>query len=102
MLVLECVPDIVSEAVVKKVSVPVIGIGSGPACHGQVQILFDILGLYPRFTPKFVRKYADLSPVVTDAIKAYINDVAQSVYPAQEHTYAMKPGEAEAFRKMME
>jgi 3-methyl-2-oxobutanoate hydroxymethyltransferase len=102
MLVLECVPDIVAEAVTKKISVPVIGIGSGPACHGQVQVLFDILGIYPRFTPKFVHKYAELAPTITDAIKAYVDSIAKGTYPADEHTYHMKPGEAEAFKKMLE
>jgi 3-methyl-2-oxobutanoate hydroxymethyltransferase len=102
MLVIECVPDIVSEAVTKKISVPVISIGSGPACHGQVQVLFDILGLYPRFTPKFVRKYAELGPAVSEAIKTYVDEVSRGTYPAKEHTYSMKPGEAEMFEKIMD
>ncbi|NLE28601.1 MAG: 3-methyl-2-oxobutanoate hydroxymethyltransferase [Phycisphaerae bacterium] len=102
MLILECVPNTVSEAIVQKLSIPVISIGSGPACHGQVLVLFDILGIYPRFTPKFVRKYAQLAPTITQAIQAYIRDIAQGTYPAQEHTYAMKPGEEEEFRKMIE
>ena len=102
MLILECVPNTVSEAIVQKLSIPVISIGSGPACHGQVLVLFDILGIYPRFTPKFVRKYAQLAPTITDAIQAYIRDIAQGTYPAHEHTYAMKPGEEEEIRKMIE
>jgi 3-methyl-2-oxobutanoate hydroxymethyltransferase len=102
MLVLECVPDIVAEAVTKKISVPIIGIGSGPSCHGQVQVLFDILGIYPRFTPKFVHKYAELAPTIIDAMKAYIDSIAKGTYPADEHTYHMKAGEAEAFKKMLE
>jgi len=100
-LILECVPPEVSEAVVKNVRIPVIGIGSGPACHGQVQVIHDILGLYPRPTAKFVRKFAELKQPVADALKQYVNDVASGKYPAAEHCYQMRPGEGEEFKKML-
>jgi 3-methyl-2-oxobutanoate hydroxymethyltransferase len=101
MLVLECVPNAVSEAVTKKISAPVIGIGSGSACHAQVQVLFDILGVYPHFTPKFVRKYAELSTPIVEAMKQYVAAIRSGEYPADEHCYHMKPGEEEAFREQM-
>ncbi len=97
MLILECVPSIVAEEIVKRVNVPVIGIGSGPACHGQVQIIHDILGLYPRFKPKFVKRYAKLSEQITKALREYVSDVRSGVYPSREHCYPMKTGQQEEF-----
>ncbi|MFA5863214.1 MAG: 3-methyl-2-oxobutanoate hydroxymethyltransferase [Phycisphaerae bacterium] len=101
MLILECVPPNVSETIAKRTSVPVIGIGSGPACHGQVQIIYDILGLYPRPTAKFVHKYAELAPPIIDAIKTYISDLDTGKYPTPEHCYRMKPGEEEEFQRRL-
>jgi len=102
MLVLECASDALAEAVTKKISVPVIGIGSGPACHSQVLVLFDLLGMYPHSTAKFVRKFAELSNQVTDAMKQYAAAVRTGEYPAAEHCYHMKPGEEDAFKKKLE
>ncbi len=103
MLILECVPPIVAEQIVKRINVPVVGIGSGPACHGQVQLLHDIIGLYPRFKPKFVKRYAELSEPISQAIKNYIDDVQSGKYPSQEHCYPMKAGQQEEFlRKLRE
>jgi len=102
MLVLECVPPPVSEAIVARVGIPVIGIGSGPACHGQVLVVHDILGLYPRMTPKFVRKFADLKDPITRAIGDYVQAVGAGTYPAPEQCYGMKPGESEAFHRLLE
>jgi 3-methyl-2-oxobutanoate hydroxymethyltransferase len=101
MLLLECVPPTVSEAIVKRVHVPVIGIGSGPACHGQVLIAYDILGLYPRQTAKFVKKYAELKSPVTEAFLCYTQDVKAGTYPGTEHCYRMKDGEEEELLRML-
>lgn len=101
LLILECVPPAVSEAIVKRINVPVIGIGGGPACHGQVQVVYDILGLYPRSTAKFVRKYAELKSPVIEAIKKYMEEIDTGKYPGPEHCYRMKQGEEEDFLKML-
>lgn len=101
MLIIECVPPKVAEAIVRRVDIPVVGIGSGPACHGQVLVIHDILGLYPRPAPKFVRKFADLKTPVMDAFKAYIREIQAGQYPAPEHCYQMKAGEEEAFLDML-
>ncbi len=99
MLILECVPPVVAEAIVSRVSVPVIGIGSGPACHGQVQLMHDILGLYPRFKPKFVKRYAELGCDVAEALRRYISEIQSGEYPADEHCYPMREGQQEEFLK---
>jgi 3-methyl-2-oxobutanoate hydroxymethyltransferase len=102
LLVLECVPAAVAEAVTKTIAVPVIGIGGGPACHGQVLVLFDILGISPQKPAKFVHRYAELSNPIAEAMKRYAADVRQGQYPAPEHCYKMKPGEEEIFTKRLE
>ena len=102
MLILECVPPIVAEEIVKHVNIPVIGIGSGPACHGQVQIVHDILGLYPRFKPKFVKRYAELGEDILQALRKYISEVQSGEYPSEEHCYPMKPGQQEEFLKRVQ
>jgi len=101
MLILECVPPAVSEAVVRRSTVPVIGIGGGPACHGQVLVAHDVLGLYPRPAAKFVKKYAELKSPVTEAIRGYIQEVERGTYPAPEHCYRMKEGEEAEFLRML-
>jgi len=101
LLVLECVPQNVSEEVVRRATVPVIGIGSGPACHGQVKLIYDILGLYPHPTPRFVHKYAELAPVVVEALTSYIDQTRSGQYPAPQHCYNMNPSQQQAFSKLL-
>jgi 3-methyl-2-oxobutanoate hydroxymethyltransferase len=95
-LVLESVPVRLAEMVSKRLAIPTIGIGAGAACDGQVLVTHDLLGLFDRFTPKFVRKYADLHTEMHSAFTAYISDVQSRIFPAQEHTVEMPDEEWEA------
>ncbi len=98
-LVLESVPAKLAEMVSKRISMPTIGIGAGGGCDGQVLVTHDLLGLFDRFTPKFVRKYANLHSEMEDAFKAFINDVENHAFPAKEHTVEMPEEEWNALVK---
>jgi 3-methyl-2-oxobutanoate hydroxymethyltransferase len=88
-LVLEAIPDRVAELVSRRLGIPTIGIGAGPACDGQVLVCHDLLGSFDRFTPKFARKYADVMGIMTAAFSEFIQDVAARRFPAAEQTYGM-------------
>ena len=96
-LVLESVPARLAEMISKRLTIPVIGIGAGAGCDGQVLVTHDLLGLFDRFTPKFVRKYADLHVEMQRAFKSYIADVQDRSFPAQENTVEMPKEEWESF-----
>jgi 3-methyl-2-oxobutanoate hydroxymethyltransferase len=87
-IVLECVPPDVAALVTAAVPVPVIGIGSGPACDGQILVMNDLLGLTESKPPRFVRQYAHLQPLVREAFASYVREVSAGEYPAPEHSYA--------------
>jgi len=86
-LVLEGIPAPLAERVSAALSIPTIGIGAGPHCDGQVLVLYDLLGLDGRFSPKFLKKYADLERTVTDAVRAYAEEVRTGAFPASEHSH---------------
>ncbi len=86
-VVLECVPAKLAELVTSKVSIPTIGIGAGAGCDGQVLVYQDMLGMYDDFTPKFVRKFADVGTIIKQAVREYCAAVQDSSFPAQEHTF---------------
>lgn len=86
-VVLECVPAKLSEIISKEILIPTIGIGAGASCDGQILVYQDMLGMFNDFTPKFVKKYADLGATMTEAFKAYIEDVSKGVFPALEHGF---------------
>ncbi|MHB0912567.1 MAG: 3-methyl-2-oxobutanoate hydroxymethyltransferase [Armatimonadota bacterium] len=86
-IVLELVPRELGRAVAEAVSIPVIGIGAGPDCDGQVQVINDILGLYGEFHPKHAKKYADLSAVTLDAVKTYVDEVRRGEFPGPEQSF---------------
>lgn len=92
-IVLECVPDKIAELITKKLKIPTIGIGAGRHCDGQVLVVHDILGLFERFTPKFVKKYINLSPLISKAIEEFILEVIQGKFPDQEHSFTIKEEE---------
>ncbi len=94
-LVLESVPARLAEVISKRLAIPTIGIGAGAGCDGQVLVSHDILGLFDRFTPKFVRQYADLHTAMQTAFTSYIADVQSRNFPAQEHTVEMPDEEWE-------
>ena len=92
-MVLECIPDQLAQGITKRLTVPTIGIGSGPFCDGQVVVTHDLLGLFERFTPKFVKRYADLSATVREATTSYIRDVKSGTFPGPAQTRTMPPAE---------
>jgi 3-methyl-2-oxobutanoate hydroxymethyltransferase len=96
-LVLESVPARLATLVSQRLEVPTIGIGAGAGCDGQVLVLHDVLGLFERFTPRFVKKYADLHTEITQALAAFRADVEGRTFPAPEHTVEMQEAEWEAF-----
>jgi 3-methyl-2-oxobutanoate hydroxymethyltransferase len=97
-IVLEAVPDGVARMVTETVSVPTIGIGAGRHCDGQVLVWHDLLGFTPegRKVPKFVRKYAALEAVATDAVSAFVTDVRAGRFPSSAETYHMTDQMADA------
>ena len=98
-LVLESVPARLAEYISKHISIPTIGIGAGSGCDGQVLVTHDLLGLFERFTPKFVRQYANLHETMTKAFTEYLNDVNAKEFPAAEHTVEMTDEEWAVFQK---
>ncbi|MBE7535850.1 MAG: 3-methyl-2-oxobutanoate hydroxymethyltransferase [Anaerolineales bacterium] len=95
-IVLESVPARLAELISKKISIPTIGIGAGAGCDGQVLVTHDLLGLFDRFTPKFVKQYADFHSAMQKAFSQYIEEVESKRFPAQEHTVEMKDVEWDA------
>jgi 3-methyl-2-oxobutanoate hydroxymethyltransferase len=92
-LVLESIPARLAKLVSQQLEIPTIGIGAGPDCDGQVLVTHDLLGLFDRFTPRFVKKYADLHLEMIRAFEAYIQDVEAGEFPEQQHCFSM-PDEA--------
>ena len=97
-LVLESVPARLAEYISKQISIPTIGIGAGAGCDGQVLVTHDLLGLFERFTPKFVKQYAQLHEELNKAFTEYIEDVKNKRFPAAEHTVEMTDEEWEEFK----
>jgi len=92
-IVLECVPDKIAQMITEKIKIPTIGIGAGINCDGQVLVSYDLLGLFERFTPKFVKKYINLSPLISKAIEEYKKEVIESKFPTKEHSFSIKEEE---------
>lgn len=97
-LVLESIPVEVAGLISKQLTIPAIGIGAGTECDGQVLVTHDLLGLFDRFTPSFVKKYADLYPEMERAFREYIEDVRTRRFPAPEHSNMMDP---QAYRSLV-
>jgi 3-methyl-2-oxobutanoate hydroxymethyltransferase len=95
-LVLESVPARLAALVSQRLEIPTIGIGAGAGCGGQVLVTHDLLGLFDRFTPKFVRKYSDIYPQMVQAFSAYKEDVESGEFPSLEHTIEMSDEEWQA------
>lgn len=86
-LVIEGVPADLAQRITEEISVPTIGIGAGIHCSGQVLVIHDILGLCEKYAPKFVKKYADLAPLIREAVDGYISDVRGGTFPGDEHSF---------------
>lgn len=97
-IVLESVPDRVAAHITERLSVPTIGIGAGRGTSGQVLVLHDLIGLFDQFTPKFVRRYAEVAGAIRAAVEAYRDDVKSGAFPGDENLYSMSD---EAFTEFM-
>jgi len=96
-LVLEAVPAPVAARITAELSIPTIGIGAGPDCDGQVLVYHDLLGLTEGHLPRFVKRYANLSREIRDALEAYAAEVRSGAFPGEEHTYEMPAEELAEF-----
>lgn len=98
-VVLEKIPAPVAKEVTGAVGIPTIGIGAGPDCDGQVLVTHDVLGLFEKFTPKFCKKYAEFGAEMRSAFEAYVKDVKDGSFPAEEHSFPADPAVVEALAK---
>ncbi len=94
-MVLEAIPSAIAKMITEAVSIPTIGIGAGADCDGQVLVMYDMVGLFDRFVPKFVRQYAKISPIISSAIAEYKADVESGKFPDDEHSFTIKTEELE-------
>lgn len=88
-IVLEGIPAKLAEIITNKLTIPTIGIGAGNKCDGQVLVVNDMLGIYSDFTPKFVKKYANLKVEINDSIANYIKEVKDGSFPGEEHSFSI-------------
>lgn len=86
-VIIEAIPSELAGSITEELSIPTIGIGAGPQCNGQVLVLHDILGLFERFVPKFVKRYANLKEDSLKAIKTYKDEVENGIFPSEEHSF---------------
>ena len=91
-LVLECVPSPLAKMITQELNIPVIGIGAGPDCDGQVQVVSDILGLYTDFVPKHARQFANLAEEITKAVSDYASQVKEVSFPTEKQSYIVDTG----------
>ncbi len=89
-IVLEAIPAPLAEIITKRLTIPTIGIGAGVNCDGQVLVMHDLIGLFDRFVPKFVKQYANVSQDIVAALNAYSDEVATGKFPGPEHSFTMK------------
>ena len=101
-IVLEAVPAPLGKFVSEAVRVPIIGIGAGPDVDGQVLVTYDMIGLFDRFVPKFVKQYAQTRTIILDALKAYKKEVRQKTFPGPQHSFKMPEEALAELKKMVE
>jgi 3-methyl-2-oxobutanoate hydroxymethyltransferase len=92
-IILECVPSSLAKLITDKLSIPTMGVGAGADCDAQALVAQDLLGMFDRFVPKFVKQYAKLNGHMTDALNLFYNEVQQGVFPGPEHSFGMKEEE---------
>lgn len=92
-IVLEAIPAPLAERITQTISIPTIGIGAGPHCDGQVLVIHDLVGLYDRFTPKFVKQYAKINEPILEALRQYKAEVENRSFPTEAHSFTMKSEE---------
>jgi len=92
-IVLECIPSPIAKMITEQLSIPTIGIGAGPHCDGQVLVTHDILGLFDRFKPKFVKQYTDLGASIIEGVRNYCKEVEDGTFPDASRSYSMNEQE---------
>ncbi|MFH1397491.1 MAG: 3-methyl-2-oxobutanoate hydroxymethyltransferase [Candidatus Omnitrophota bacterium] len=97
-IVLECVPDRIAQIITKELKIPTIGIGAGLFCDGQVLVSHDMLGLFDRYKPKFVKQYVNLSESILQAIEEYKSEVINSKFPDKEHSFSISQEELDKLK----
>jgi len=101
-ILLEAVPSRVSKLVTERAEIPIIGIGAGPDCDGQVLIFHDMFGLYPAFTPKFAKRYAELGEMIVEGLERYRDEVREGVFPEPKHCFTITDEQYEQLLAMLE
>ena len=96
-MVLEAIPATVATQISQRLAIPTIGIGAGVGCDGQVLVYHDMLGLYDRLQPRFVKEFGQIGKAITTAVQTYTEEVRSRQFPAEEHTYPMNDAEEAAF-----
>jgi 3-methyl-2-oxobutanoate hydroxymethyltransferase len=86
-LLLEAIPMILSKKITEKLLIPTIGIGAGPYCDGQVLVLHDVIGMFERFVPKFVKQYASLKDDALNAVKLYREEIEKGIFPSEDQSF---------------
>jgi len=100
-IVLEAIPDRVAQLITERLRIPTIGIGAGPHCDGQNLVLHDMVGLFDRFAPKFVKKYADCWSLISKALAEFQDEVRNGQFPLAEHSFTMKEDEYQALLRQL-
>lgn len=88
-IVVECVPAGVGRAITEALKIPTIGIGAGPFCDAQVLVTHDMVGMFDRFVPKFVKQYAKIGPIIKDALNSFAKEVEEGSFPGPEHSFGL-------------
>ena len=101
-IVFEAVPAAVTELLMRRLEIPVIGIGAGPMTDGQVLVFHDLLGIHEGHAPRFVKRYADLRAQMVEGLRNYADEVRGGKFPAAEHIYAIEPAELEELRRYLD
>ena len=100
-VVFEAVPSAVTEVIVERMRIPVIGIGAGSSTDGQVLVFHDMLGLHDGRSPRFVKRFAEAKQAMVEGMRAYADEVRDGRFPAEEHTYSIEPAELDRFREVI-
>jgi 3-methyl-2-oxobutanoate hydroxymethyltransferase len=101
-VLLECVPAKVSKLITERAEIPIISIGAGPDCDGQLLIFHDMFGLYPAFTPKFAKQYADVGETIVQGLKRYAEEVREGLFPEPKHCFTISDQQYEELLKILE
>ena len=100
-IILEAVPGPLGKLVTEAVNVPIIGIGAGPDVDGQVLVTHDLVGLFDKFIPKFVKQYTQIRPIILEALQRYKNDVQEVTFPGPEHSFKMSDDALTQLKKLL-